>query len=151
MVIERFFLYVQEEVEKEIYRQERRRQRRIREGEDQLLERIWLTEVATNKILNDNCISMSKQLCFPPPRKRGIFPRLTGTKNRNAKSPIQFNQTPPFVLCQRSLLSKKELEDDMMMEEVWLEIRRDVIKKADQAEEEYLTRNGLVNRPISRK
>jgi len=158
MVIERFFLYVQEEVEKEIYRQERRRQRRIQEGEDQLLERIWLTEVATNKILNDNCRSMSKQLCFPPPRKRGIRPSLKGTKNRppgnknsNAKSPIHFNQTPPFVLCQRSLLSKKELEDDMMMEEVWLEIRRDAIKKADQVEEEYLTRNGLVNRSISRK
>jgi len=138
--------------------EEKKRQRRIEEGEDQLLERIWLTEVATNKILNDNCRSMSKQLCFPPPRKRGIRPSLKGTKNRppgnknsNAKSPIHFNQTPSFVLCQRSLLSKKELEDDMMMEEVWLEIRRDAIKKADQVEEEYLTRNGLVNRSISRK
>jgi hypothetical protein len=37
------------------------------------------------------------------------------------------------------------------MEEVWLEIKRDAMKKVDQAEDEYLTRNGLVNRAINRK
>jgi len=150
LVIERFFLFVQAEVEREILLQDKRRRKKMQRDDDDLLERIWLLEVTNNKMFADGLASIiSNGIRFR--NRRSPSSLLDRSTPRFPKSPHAYYGKPqndegrssPGTVTRRSHLSQRELNDDLTMEEAWLEIKLDVMKKSHIAKDEYLTRNGL--------
>ena len=174
--IEKFFLRVKEEVDREVRRQERKKaskkKRQKKENDEKLLERVWLNTVVEDvRPAQDQKTNRSKSL------PRGGTDRVEDTRWRrvheydNGYGNVATNRDPngpptstvsirhaddiselsaPSVFNRQAsvpsrytTLSRKEMSDDLSLEEAWIDTEIHQVKERRRTEDEYMHRNGL--------
>jgi hypothetical protein len=188
LVIEKFFITVQEEVEREMARIEQskkhkrhRKRQKKKEAEDKLLERVWLNTVnsedghrvraASSNNENERKERLSKSgslLCHPPGplqvKQNGSTEIRTneGKSSRELLPPTETIHaddhsevsgiTSPTVFLKEPLvsipsrfknLSRKELRDDLSLEEAWIDTEVHQAKEKMRSEKKYIKKYGL--------
>jgi len=175
LVIERFFISVKEEVDREMARielsQKEKRQKRRRkknEHEDKLLERVWLNTVhesddrkgSIDKTRNRSASKKNEEArrerkvkkveASNVERSSNAFPP-TETIHADDNSEVS-GITSPSVFAKETILpspsrfknlSRKELRDDLSLEEAWIDTEVHQAKQKLMSEKKYIKRHGL--------
>ena len=172
-VIHRFFAMVKIEVDREISRQRdkmskkkggksRRKTRDQHESEDKMLERAWLNTMERDPYgmasrnnprlrIVDTDSGQSRSIPRSPSQRSGGRDRPKPDLAGNAVNVRPFDEvsevTGPTVFnkaaARAKTLSRKEMTEDLTLEEAWIDTEVCQVKQRRQAEQEYLQRHGL--------
>ena len=163
LIIERFFIYVKKEVENEVKalkkkRKERRMRRKMRQSDDWILERAWLNTVEDASVMPEEKPLAHQN--YPPPdnlskkvytkHDRFTSERMIQSVEDDVQSEVSgltdlsFGNRHLMGSHARKLKkSKKEIEEDISLEEAFFDSEVEQAKERRRREEEYLRRHGL--------
>ena len=160
--IARFFVMVKAEVDREILRYEMkktsRREQRLSsitkppETDDSLLERAWLntvndTTVGAGLLSPYHCQKLYNQATTNRDARPAYAVRVGGNDDNVSEvtAPTIFNMPSRY-----STYSRRELGDDLSLEEAWIDTGIHQAKEEQRMDDEYLRRHGIQHPSIHR-
>lgn len=171
-IIQRFFIFVKKEVDRELARMEsekarkerkrERKRRETKEDDDKFLERVWLTAVDSqdkkttpkrkpSTRRTSKSVTPQKDVARTPDRSRsGLPPRMTiDADDQTEVSGLTYatfsNSKAPLAQSPSRFknMSRKELKDDLSLEEAWIDTEVQQAKEKMRSERDYIKRHGL--------
>lgn len=172
-VIHRFFAMVRIEVDREITRQRdkmnkkkggksRRKSRDHHESEDKMLERAWLNTMEHDPYGRTSRSNPRARMVDSDSSQSRSNPHMPGHRNAGKDRPKpdlagQAVDVRPFdevsevtgptvfnrAAARVNTLTRKEMSEDLTLEEAWIDTEVCQVKQRRQAEQEYLQRHGL--------
>jgi len=175
-IIEKFFIRVKEEVDREVRRQEKKKatkkKRQKKEADEKLLERVWLNTVdddaqptqfqemqrskstprggtgqmedprwrRVNNYENGYGHAVIHRAPVGPPTLAVNVRHADDVSELSAPSIVHHQAT---ALSRYTTLSRKEMSDDLSLEEAWIDTEIRQVKERRRTEDEYMQRNGL--------
>jgi hypothetical protein len=165
LVIERFFIYVKKEVEKEVKalkkkKKERRMRRKMRQSDDWILERAWLNTIEDTSAVADE---KYQEPYYPPPansygQNAHNMGRVINSVDDDVQSEVSGLTDLSFgnrylrgSNARNIRRSKREIEEEHSLEEAFLDSEIQQAKEKRLEEEEYLRRHGISKHQSRRK
>lgn len=170
LVIERFFIYVKKEVEREVKalkkkKKERRKQRKMRQSDDWILERAWLNTVEDTPIVPEEKpmsyqnnqrvvdVGVGKKV-YTKHDRYYTEPEIQSVIEEDAQSEVSGLTDLSFgnrhlisSQARKMKKSQKEIWEENSLDEAFFDSEIEQARERRREEEEYLRRHGLSSKP----